>query len=324
MLRGGRRDAWGPPPALASRPRDARRDVRVTVVMPTWRRAEHVGEAISAVLGQTFGDFELHVRDDGAGDDGTEDAVRRAAAGDRRVRYARNERRLGLGGNVNRLVEGAPGTIIAIAHDHDVVAPRWLETLVGLLDRHPSALYAHCGFELVDATGRLTGERIVGDWPELTAGRAWLAYELESFEVRVAGLSAVRRSAFERHGLLRPELAIADVELWLRLAAQGDVAYAAGPLARVRHRERGHYLEVDPWPLLAALFDMHRLHVEREYSGLERVMRRARLDVRADAVLLGQLRLGRRRGERQPFGAARTLLGRSAGPVGRLLASLRP
>ena len=47
----------------------------VDVVLPTHERPETVPCAIRAVLGQSFGDFRLHVVGDGC-DDRTEEAVR--------------------------------------------------------------------------------------------------------------------------------------------------------------------------------------------------------------------------------------------------------
>src|SRR5947209_15553564 len=66
----------------------------VTIVMPTFRRANAIGESIESLLKGTWTDFELLVRDDGDGTDGTERAVFAAANGDPRVRYHRNHSNL--------------------------------------------------------------------------------------------------------------------------------------------------------------------------------------------------------------------------------------
>ena len=47
----------------------------VSVVIPTYKRASVIGNAIASVLGQTFQDFEILVADDASPDD-TEKVVR--------------------------------------------------------------------------------------------------------------------------------------------------------------------------------------------------------------------------------------------------------
>ena len=78
----------------------------------------------------------------------------------------------------------------------------------------------------------------VGDWPELTPGYSWLKVMLNSLHCPVCALTLVRREAHEKCGLYDPAGGfIADVEMWMRLSGQGDVAYVAEPLIAVRERE---------------------------------------------------------------------------------------
>jgi hypothetical protein len=74
----------------------------VSVCVPTFNGAPFVGEAIRSVLDQTFEDSELIVIDDDSSD-GTPDVV--AAFSDDRLRFVRNETRLGLVGNWNRCLD---------------------------------------------------------------------------------------------------------------------------------------------------------------------------------------------------------------------------
>jgi hypothetical protein len=74
---------------------------RVSIIMPTFRRSAQIGESIRSLLNGEYQDFELLVRDDGDGKDGTHAAVSAAAAGDNRVRYHRNVVNLGIARNLN-------------------------------------------------------------------------------------------------------------------------------------------------------------------------------------------------------------------------------
>lgn len=317
----------GPPPPLARRPASADNGAgarpRVSVVMPTYRRAHLIGLTIRSILDQSYRDFELLIRDDGAGDDGTEQAVLQAAAGDPRVKYHRNTKNLNMPGNLNAGIEASSGDYIAVCHDHDLFAPHYLERLVALLDRHPSALFAHCGIEIVDQIGNPLGDLSIGPWPELTPGRAWLDTMLRAFHCPVCALTLVRRDAHERLGLYHPAYGfIADVEMWMRLSERGDVAYAAEPLVRVRTREDDHAVTADSWPVLAATLAIHRRYLPRRHRGVAGLLRRAELDARADLTIARELASRIRRGRPLVFGKSAGRIRAFAGPVGRLLAAL--
>jgi glycosyltransferase involved in cell wall biosynthesis len=209
--------------------------------MPTFHRAHQIGDSIRSLLHGTWNDFELLVCDDGEGEDGTQDAVASAAGGDPRVIYYKNARRLGMPGNLNSGIERTVGRYIAVCHDHDLYAPDFLSAMREALASHPSALYVHCGIAVVDQAGNITGEHI-GVWPALTEGNEWLRFMLHSLHCPVCALTLVRREAHEKYGLYDPTYGfVADVELWLRLAARGDVVYVARPLIRVREREANHW-----------------------------------------------------------------------------------
>ena len=82
----------------------------VSVVLSTYNDDQFLLQAIESVLGQTLGDFELIVVDDGSTDSTAEllDSV-----DDRRLRVLRNPRNIGLTRSLNRGLEAARGHYIA-------------------------------------------------------------------------------------------------------------------------------------------------------------------------------------------------------------------
>src|SRR5262245_50428881 len=134
------------------------RRARVSVCVPTYNRSRYLREAIESALVQTFADFELLVVDNCSTDD-TPEVAAAFAARDRRVRYVRNERNLGLAGNFNRCVELAQGEYVALLHDDDLYLPEMLATTVGALDAHPEAAFAYGAAEEIDDAGRVVGLR---------------------------------------------------------------------------------------------------------------------------------------------------------------------
>lgn len=250
---------------------------RVSVVMPTFRRARQIGASIESLLRGEWEDFELLVRDDGDGTDGTADAVRRAASSDSRVHYHRNERHLGIPGNVNAGIRVGRGDLIVICHDHDLYKPGFLSRMVEVLSRHPSALYVHCAIDIIDSEGAVLRTH-VGDWPELVRGADWLKFMLGQLSCPVSALTMVPRRSHEQYGLYDSTWGfIADVEMWMRLALHGDVAYVREPLVRVRAREAEHEMSasITPTVLLARI---HRKYLPFGYKGFERLGRRLVLE----------------------------------------------
>lgn len=252
----------------------------VTIVMPTFRRAHAIGETIQTLLKGTWTDFELLVRDDGDGTDGTQDAVLCAAGGDARVRYHRNDQNLGMPGNLNSGIMESRGEFIAVCHDHDLYKPAFVETMVGTLRRNPSALFVHCGIETINQNGELVQFQI-GDWPELSPGASWLRFMLRSLSCPVCALTVVRREAHEHHGLYDPSCGfIADVEMWMRLSTHGDVAYVKEPLISVRAREAGHVETAKGavWIRMAAR--IHRRFLRSAYSLRQSALRWVMLELK--------------------------------------------
>lgn len=267
-------------------PRKSIAGPRVTVVMPTYRRASQIGESIRSLLKGTFADFELLVRDDGDGTDGASQAVAEAAGGDPRVRYHRNREPLRMPGNLNAGIQESRGQMIAVCHDHDLYKPNFLARLVEALELRPSALFVHCAIDVVRQDGSYVCSH-VGDWPELIPGSCWLKVMLNSLHCPVCALTLVRREAHEKCGLYDPAAGfIADVEMWMRLSEHGDVAYVAEPLIAVRERERDHSATKAWSSLLHTTAEIHRQYIPRAFPGSPRWLRRGLLEYRVGRQFL--------------------------------------
>jgi glycosyltransferase involved in cell wall biosynthesis len=136
---------------------DRWRGPRAVIGAPLFNHAEHLTAAVESLLAQTFAGFALVLIDDGS-TDGTVAVAEELAAGDARVRLVRNERRLGMLANTRRAFE-LPRALYpdaefwALGSDHDVWHPRWLETLVGLLDADPGAVLAYPLTRRIDEHG---------------------------------------------------------------------------------------------------------------------------------------------------------------------------
>jgi glycosyltransferase involved in cell wall biosynthesis len=96
---------------------------KISVLIPTYNRADYLEEAIESVLEQDYGNFELIVSDNGS-TDGTEERVKKYLT-DSRARYFRNERNLGSGANYRKLLyEHAAGHLGHFLTDDDYFIDR--------------------------------------------------------------------------------------------------------------------------------------------------------------------------------------------------------
>ena len=129
---------------------------RVSVGMPLYNAERYVREAIESILAQSYEDFELVISDN-ASTDATEAICGEYAAGDRRIRYVRNERNLGAAKNFNRVFELARAPYFKWAAYDDVCAPTFIERCMTVLEREPAVILSYPKTVMIDAAGDRLG-----------------------------------------------------------------------------------------------------------------------------------------------------------------------
>ena len=121
-------------------------NVRVSIVVPTYKRPRLLDRCLAALLAQDFpaGGFEIVVADD-AGDPATWCVVRRyrreAARGGPRIRYVHVRGRHGPAAARNSGWRAAAGQLIAFTDDDCVPAPDWLREGVSALGETRAAVW---------------------------------------------------------------------------------------------------------------------------------------------------------------------------------------
>ena len=102
---------------------------RASVVIPSYNHGEFVGDAISSVLAQTYGDYEILIVDDGSTDNTAEIVAQFGS----RVRYIRQENQ-GLSSARNRGINVARGEFIGLLDADDMYEPTFLMSMIEALD----------------------------------------------------------------------------------------------------------------------------------------------------------------------------------------------
>lgn len=203
---------------------------RVSVIVPAYNAAGHIGEALESVHAQTVSDWEIVVCDDGSSDNTA--AVASGFGG--RVRLVRNEHNQGLAAARNAAIEHSRGSVLALLDADDVWLPEYLERALRLLDRavQPQTVgIVSCNAFLRDERGRLpcTYADRFGYAENVTVQRL-----LDISPIFISAL--IPRAAVEDVGLFATDLrSCEDLDLWMRLVEAGyRVISTREPLAVYR------------------------------------------------------------------------------------------
>lgn len=132
--------------------RDVNHVPRLSVGLPVYNGEKYLAESIEALLGQTFGDFELLISDNDS-TDGTADICREYAKSDRRIRYTRQPRNIGAAPNHAFLFRESRGEYFKWAASDDLYARDLLERCVEALDKRPDVILAHSWTAAIDSEG---------------------------------------------------------------------------------------------------------------------------------------------------------------------------
>lgn len=200
---------------------------RVSILLPTYNRANYLPETIHSALAQSFTNIELVVVDDGSTDN-TAEIVQQIA--DNRVRYFYQPNR-GVSAALNTAWRAATGEFVALLGSDDVMLPRQIETLLPILAADASLGLVYARAQAMNAQGEPLPQ-ILG------ASLKFSQNTLQSllYGDSVCGIACmVRREYIERVGGYNESLiANEDWDIWIRLAEITRFAFHDEILARYR------------------------------------------------------------------------------------------
>lgn len=224
---------------------------RVSVIVPTYNRADLIGLTLRSVLAQGVTPVEVIVVDDGSRD-ATADVV--AGFGDA-IRYV-TQPNAGVAAARNHGARLASGDYLAFTDSDDLWHPRKLEAQLAGLAASPTARWSVTGCDVIDTAGDLYPgpQGFAGVFPVFSAEglpvHEFFARYLERFEIEAGGerFTAWRGDAYDalflgNFGL--PSSALVQADFFrslggfrehLRLAEETEFfhrAAAAGPMVMV-------------------------------------------------------------------------------------------
>lgn len=226
--------------------------MRVSVLLPIYNTPEDfLREAVESILEQTFADFELLILNDSPQNEKLDAII--ASYDDKRIRYFKNDRSLGIAEGHNFLFEKARGEYLAMMDHDDRSRPERLARQVAFMDAHWEVGICSTAYRRF---GRIGKRGTIVNPPDDAAIRSLLLFKCPLLHPA----SMMRRSVMVEHGLRwNPQYVSAnDVMLYLdfshhsKLANLTDVLYdyrmSRGQTSSVQgeriRREKSRYCEV--------------------------------------------------------------------------------
>jgi glycosyltransferase involved in cell wall biosynthesis len=197
---------------------------RVSVLIPTYNRAQFLGESVRSVLGQTVPPLEVLIIDDGS----TDDTAKVARGFGDTIRYIHKENG-GKSTAINLGLQNIQGEFVWVMDDDDVALPDALERHLAALAANPGAGFSYSGYILgstrPDGTLAPGEERPLPQFDE----QDFLLRLMERNFIRGSPAMLVRSACFREVGnydtaLIRSQ----DYEMTLRLAERFPASRVAG------------------------------------------------------------------------------------------------
>ena len=200
---------------------DKLRDVpTVSIIIPTYNRADFLKEAIESVLAQTFCDFELIVVDDGS-TDRTRDLLDGYGARLRPIFQANR----GVSSARNAGIRAAQGRYIALLDSDDLWLPKKLAAQIAAMEAQPDIPLCH-----TEEIWIRRGVR-VNQMKKHQKHGGYIFPHCLPFCVISPSSALMRRTLFDEVGDFDEALpACEDYDLWLRITKTHPVHFIETPL----------------------------------------------------------------------------------------------
>jgi glycosyltransferase involved in cell wall biosynthesis len=235
----------------------------VSVVIPCYRQAQFLAEAIESALAQTYRDTEVVVVNDGSPDDTA------AVAARYHVRYV-EQKNGGLSEARNAGLALSRGEFVVFLDADDRLTPDAVRVNVALLSADP-ALGFVAGYSRYISR---EGQPMQTD-PPRWAGADRYVELLRRNRIRHPAMVMFRRSVFDRVGGFDPSVdACADYDMYLRVSREYRVLFHDALVAE--YRRHGENMSLDAALMLRQL--SRTMRKQRRYVALHPSLKAARRD----------------------------------------------
>lgn len=210
----------------------------ISVIIPTYNRADYLKLAIESILAQDFQDFEIIITDN-ASTDHTQQVVE--AFQSEKIRYFKNETNIGVVPNHNLALQKAHGEYIHIFSDDDIMYPNNLQVKYEALINSGS-LFVHGNIEVINSTGIVVKDshwasEFILDFPQISNYTQKDNFDRLFQEWNFISMPSVmfHRSLLDHVGYLHESYKFCpDWDYWLRASLVTNFIYIHDKLIQYR------------------------------------------------------------------------------------------
>lgn len=198
--------------------------ILVSIIIPTYNRAEFLPRSINSVINQTYKNWELIIVDDRSTDN-TLQLVKKYAEKDKRIKYIKNTHKKGPAGAKNQGIEIAKGELLAFLDSDDEWLKDKLDIQINYLLRNPQIkLVGSDSWIILNKQKTKFSERF--DSINLNK-QAVIETIIKDFDLWMQTSTIIAyREIFKKLGLFRENLIrCEDVEMWLKISRKFDIGY---------------------------------------------------------------------------------------------------
>ena len=226
----------------------------ISIVIPTYNRADYIREAVDSALGQDYPNFEVIVVDDGS----TDDTPQICAEYGEKIRYIQ-KRNGGTGSALNCGIRNMNGEWFKWLSSDDVLETHALSSLLQCANVTKSRI-VYSSYKSIDQNGK-----VVSSWTEIKRSHEEFLNVLIKYHIGNGSSILIHKSCFEEVGLFTENLRVAeDYDWWLRAAVLHNIRFSACPAFTLNYRVHAQALTYSYKPQTSRYNDFIRKRVMRQ------------------------------------------------------------
>lgn len=205
----------------------------VSICIPAYKCEKTIEKAVNSALSQTYKNIEIIIIDDNSPDNTFKilESIK-----DDRVHLYKNEHNLGMCDNWNKCVSYANGEYIHFLHCDDILLPDSVNEKIDAVNKHKDVALVFSATEIINKSDNVLMVRRYKNKDTIVNGLK-ICYESLHKRNLFGEPSNVlfKKEIFEKVGGFCHELKyVIDWDLWIRIAAFGNVCYINKVLSKYR------------------------------------------------------------------------------------------
>lgn len=244
----------------------------LSVIMTNYNHAKFIGDALEAILNQSYRPSEVIVIDDTSTDNSVE-IIEQFVRRDTIVRLIKNEKNMGANHNVKKLLDLARGDYVCVASADDKILLGFFEKSMNLLAQYPQAGLCSSLTLIIDEDGK---NKSISNMPVISKRKCFIPPDKALSILRkegswIQGISTIyRRDALIDSGGFILELhSFSDGFILQVIALKYGACFIPEPLACWRRMESGYASTCGKNPVIAQSVIHHAVYLmENSYNNL--------------------------------------------------------